>query len=228
MSRTLGDCRDDLRARLDEVSARFWTDKELNRWLNEGALDVARRGECLADSTTATIMGSSGTAVPLPIDGFRLHRAEYTNDNGVTVYPLEFRDPNEMDEFWTNRTQQQYRPSFLVPSGYPPNWTAGLYPIPASSGTLTTYYYRTPAQALADTDQLDLPSGWEDLSITYAAYCALRKDGNPIYREIKEEYTEKLTSMIDTTRRFHDQAGYVVAGPSIQPGWLIFGDGGGY
>lgn len=221
MSRTLGDLRDDLRARLDEVTARFWTDKELNRWLNEGALEIARRGECLADSTTATIAASSGTAA-LPIDGFRLHRAEFTNDLGVTVYPLEFRDPNEMDQFWINRTQQQYRPSFLVPEGYPPNWTASLYPIPASSGTLTVYYYRTPAQALADTDQLDLPSGWEDLAVLYASYVALRKDGSPIWREAKEEFTEKMAAMIDTTRRFHDQSGFVVGGGGqIQPGWLV-------
>ncbi len=225
MSRTLGDCRGDLRSRLDEISARFWTDQELNRWLNEGALDVARRGECLADTTTATIAASSGAAVPLPTDGFRLHRAEFSNDLGVTVYPLEFRDPNEMDEYWINRTQQMYRPSFLVPSGYPPNWTAGLYPIPASSGTLTTYYYRTPATAVADTDPLDLPSGWEDIAIVYASYVALRKDGNPQWRDAKEEYSEKLASMIDTTRRFHDQSGFIVGGGGgLLPGWLV-GDG---
>lgn len=225
MSRTLGDLRDDLRARLDEETVRFWTDKELNRWLNEGALDIARRGECLPDTTTAAIGASSGTAVPLPTGGFRLHRAEFTNDAGVTVYPLEFRDPNEMDEFWTNRTQQNYRPAFLVPVGYPPNWTASLYPIPSSSGTLTVYFYRVPTQMLNDTDQVDLPSGWEDLSILYASYVALRKDGSPQWKEAKDEYTEKLMTLIDTTQRFHDQAGYITAGPSIQPGWLVFGDG---
>ena len=209
------------------MTARFWTDAELNRWLNEGALDVARRGECLPDSTTAAIAASSGSAA-LPTDGFRLHRAEFSNDSGVTVYPLEFRDVNEMDEYWVRRTQQMYRPSFLVPQGYPPNWTASLYPIPASSGILTTYYYRTPAQVLADTDQLDLPTGWEDLAIVYASYVALRKDGNPGWRDAKEEYTEKLANMIDTTRRFHDQSGFIVGGGGMGlPGWLV-GSGDGY
>ena len=48
--------------RLDETSARYWTDKELNRWLNEGAQDVARRGQCLPDTTTTA--PSTSTLTP--------------------------------------------------------------------------------------------------------------------------------------------------------------------
>ncbi len=219
-TRTLGDLRDDLRARLDETTARYWTDKELNRWINEGSQDIARRAECLPTAQQIAVAATVGT-VTMPTDGFRLHRAEYSNDSGVTVYPLEFRDPNEMDEFWIRRTQQNYRPSFLVPQGYPPNWTATIYPVPSSAGTLTVYYYRTAIAANNDTDDIDLPAGWEDLTILYASYVALRKDSNPGWKDAKDEYTEKLGALIDTTQRYHDQGGFIVSGPSLQPGWLV-------
>ncbi len=179
----------------------------------------------LTSSNIPTVGGTQSYALPTnAIGAGSLHRAEYTYDGGVTVYPLEPRDMNEMDEFWIRRTQQSFRPSFIVATGYPPNWTAVLYPVPSSAGTLTVYYYRTPATANSDTDPLDLPSGWEDVAIVYAAYCAIRKDRDPSWQLLKTEYEEKLASMIDSTRRFHDQAGFVVQGSNNLPGWLVAAD----
>lgn len=228
MTRVLGDCRADLRDRLDETQARFWSDAQLNRWINEGAMDVSRRGECLPTSSViAVVAGTRDYA--LPTNGFTLHRAEYTPDSGQTVYPLELRDINEMDEIWSTRQlTQQYAPAYLTLLGYPPNWQARLFPVPSQAGSLTVYLFRAASPAQSDTDDVDLPAGWEDLAILYASYVALRKDSNPQYQEAKTEYEEKLGTLIDTTRRFHDQGGYVVSATNFQPGWLVSGDGWGW
>jgi len=221
VSRTLGDLRADLRDRLDETQARYWDDRQLNRWINEGALDMARRAECLPTSTTITAV--SGTqSYALPTNLFRAHRATFSADLGVTVYPLEFRDRNELDEIWSTRPQtQQYAPAFAFFDGYGTNATIGLFPIPSAGGQLIVYYYRTPSTAVSDTDALDTPTGWEDLAIQYAEYVALRKDSNPDWQESKQMYEEHLAEMIDMTRRLHDQAGYITSRNSFQPFWLV-------
>lgn len=219
MSRTLGDCRSDLRDRLDETSARFWDDKQLNRWINEGALDVSRRAE--TNYATKSITVTAGTqSYSLPTDGFTLHYAEFTYDSGVHQYPLQFREMHEMEGYWTFRTQQAARPEILVPQGYPPNWTCLLFPVPSQSGSLTVYYYRLAATANSDTDAVDLPAGWEDLAILYASYIALRKDKSQDWQQAKQEYEEKLLTMIDTTRKYTDQSGWITSGGAYVPWWL--------
>ncbi len=224
MSRTLGDLRGDLRDRLDETQARFWDDKQLNRWINEGATDIARRAEVLATSSSIAVTAGTQT-YSLPTSMYRLHRATFSADSGVTVYPLEFRDRNEMDEIWSTRpTTQQYAPAFLVIDGRPPTATATLFPVPSANGSLIVYYYAPPVTANSDTDLIDTPSGWEDLVIQYAEYVALRKDSNPDWKESKAMYEEQLGTMIDNTRRFHDQNGYIVTRNGFQPSWLVSGD----
>ena len=52
MARTLALLRGDVRSRLNEATAAFWSDAELTRWINEGASDVARRTESLRTRST--------------------------------------------------------------------------------------------------------------------------------------------------------------------------------
>ena len=220
---TLAVQRTDLRAKLDETSARFWSDAQLTNFLNEGATDVARRAEVLLDMRQIPLAVGVKEYL-LPTNVFRLHRATATVDGGTTVYPLEFRDLNELDEIaGTRPNTQQYVPSFLTTRGYTPNLYAVLFPVPAAVGTLTVFYYRTPVIAVNDADPIDVPTGWDDLPTLYAEYVALRKDADPRWSEAKGLYEERLDSMIATTRQAHDQGRYVVQGTNMLP-WWIYGD----
>lgn len=43
-----------VRKRLGETTSAFWSDAELNKWINDGCKDVAFRVKCIKDNTTIT------------------------------------------------------------------------------------------------------------------------------------------------------------------------------
>ncbi len=223
MTVSLGSLRTDVRQRLDETTQRFWSDQELNRWIEEGARDLARRAELLQDRfTIATTTGTQ--EYTMPTDLFRAHRAEWTPD-GVNIYPLEQRSVQEMDVVWgTQRLTQSSYPNYWSLWGFPPQLKVLLFPVPSQTGTLTIWYYRAPTQTSQDTDPVDVPTGWEDLIAQYCEYIALRKDADPRWKDAKELYEQNLGDMIDVTRRWVDATGLIV-GPSggMYPSWLTGG-----
>jgi len=51
---TLKEMRDLARKRLGETTAAFWSDAEINGWINLGCKDIAFRSKCLPDTVTFT------------------------------------------------------------------------------------------------------------------------------------------------------------------------------
>jgi hypothetical protein len=222
---TLATYRTNLRARLDEASAHFFTDANLNQWLNEGARQISRRTETLLDKRDMGAYANVNNYVA-PNNVLRIHRIEYSPDNFTTTYNVEPRAHQEMDQYWASaQNSSTGYPSFFCLWGYPPNLTIQLYPVPSTAGRIRVYYYRLPVTADEDTDLVEVPSGYEDLVVSYAEYMALRKDADPRWAEAKSLFEEQLGSMIDMTRHFHDQAGYITSGTSVLPTWLVGGGG---
>lgn len=218
---TLAAARLALRERLDEASARQWKDTMLDRWLNEGAKDIARRAEVL--QSTATIECEEGTqSYDLPADLIRAHRVVWTSDGEDASYPLEYRDFHSADAvWWTQQSVTQGRPYLFTMWGAPGAVQAVLYPTPSVAGTLTVLYYRLPADATLDSDTLDLPAGWEDAAYTYAAYQAMLQDRDQRWQAQKALYEERMEGLMQVTRRYSDQSGMSVIGdyPAVN-GWL--------
>lgn len=218
---TLAAARLALRERLDEASARQWSDTMLDRWLNEGAKDIARRAEVL--QSTATIDCETGTqSYELPEDMIRAHRAVWTSDGETASYPLEYRDFHSADAvWWTQQAITQGRPQMFTMWGAPGAVQAVLYPTPATDGSLTLLYYRLPATATLDSDTLDLPAGWEDAAYTYASYQAMLQDRDQRWQAQKALYEERMDALMVVTRRHSDQSGSSVLGdyPAVN-GWL--------
>jgi hypothetical protein len=222
--KTLSVVRGDVRDRLNEATAREWTDGMLTRWINDATRDIARRSECLLDRQDITaIAGTQEYA--LPSNTVRVDRIEWRPSGSTQVIPLEYMDFNNADAvWWTSQTVSQGTPGIFTTWGFPPNLKLVVYPTPGGAGTFKCFYYRLPTAAAADGDTVEVPEGWEDAIAEYAEAMALRRDGDPRWQEAKQLYEENVSHLIDVTRRFVDQAGAITVGTTQVPGWLWQGD----
>ena len=211
-----------LRARLDEKGvAHFWADSDLLNWLVEGCTNIARRSETLIEYNTNLTANTNQADYLLPSDVLRLHRVEYipmSTINPPQVYPLQLSTYYEMDQRWgSSQYLQSVYPSWGVVRGTPGNplnrgsgaLVLKIYPVPSQPGLLNLFYYAMPSPTPATTDNLAVQAGYENLPILYAEHIALRADKDTRWQEAKQLYEEDLLTMIEMTRKLHDQAGSV-------------------
>jgi hypothetical protein len=212
----------EVRALLNEPNAQFWTNAQLQSWLNQGCQDVARRAETLWQEINITTIPNQQN-YPFPSDFLNMHRAEFSIFNSDQTFNLEYRGINQMDEIWgILHSLPAAWPQYVTIRG---NSVQGffmmLYPAPAASGTLTCYYYRQAVNA-STTGNLDCQSGWEDIVYDYAVYKAKRADQDPTWQDALALYQGNLGEMINRTRNMTDQAEAVTTGI---PQWPIYAYG---
>lgn len=214
-----------LRAKLDEVSAAHWLTSQLQQWIYDGARDACRKSECLRDS--ATVVATAGTQqYSLTATGvkdlIRVHRITYTQVGQTPAYPLDYYDFDSLDSMsWT--TLSRSRPVIYTTWGFPPAVNLVLYPAPSDAGTITIYYYRLPDSSVITTpaNNIEIPQGWEEITVDYAVYQALLQDGDSRWQAYKSLYDEHLADLIATAIRFNDQAGMMnVGAQGAVPRWL--------
>lgn len=222
-----------VRANIDEDTARFWTDAQITQWLNDGLRDLGRRTETIQSYNTS-LSAVAGTAkYNLPADVIRIHRVEFVPTGQTTVYPLQAATYEEMDSIWgINQQSQSSYPMYYVLWGYPGGAATlqiQLFPIPSQAGQIRLYYYRQPAALVSGSDVPELPGGWEDLLVHYAEYRAKRKAKDPTWQEAKQLYEEAVTHMVNVTNYYHDAANAIHVGSRAVPSWLYsFNDDGGW
>lgn len=230
MPTTLSTIRTDVRNRLDESSARMWSNSELDNWINEACKVISRRTETLLTYNASIIVLPNVQKVKLPDDVVRVHRVEFQPANSTQTYTVEGRTYQEMDQYWgTWQTMSPGSyPLFYVlwgVAGSTDGITLQLYPIPSQAGKLNLYYYRLPKTMTSDTDTADIPAGWEDLISLYCEYVAMRKDRDARWADAKQLFEEAVVDMVNVTRQLHDQAQSITVGTQAVPAWLYeFGD----
>lgn len=218
---TLLATRNDVRAHLGEITARMWTDAQLNVWINEGLRDVARRTETIQHFSSSVPVVANIAEVTAPGDMLRIHRCEFVPTGQTLVYPVQLTTYDELDQMWgiyPNTTGGI--PVYAALWGFPPTVKLRLYPVPNTAGALNIFYYRLPAVVAADVDVLEILAGYEDLIVVYCEYVARRKDRDPAWQDAKALYEERVTYMIETTRQWHDQAMTITVGQNAIPRWL--------
>jgi hypothetical protein len=221
---TLESARTEVRSLLDEPTAQFWLDSEINSWLNQGAQDIARQAQALW-------MQLEVSAVPdqqfyaLPQDFLGVHRLDFQLDNADQTYNLEFRGIKAMDEIWgiLHQLPAAFPTAFYLwndtglPGGQP---YFATYPVVGSTGTFICYYYRNAIPATADTALLDVTPAYEDIAYEYAVAKAKRKDRDPSWQEAMKMYQDQLQMMFNKTSRFSDQGDQFTSGAG--PNWPIY------
>jgi hypothetical protein len=217
---TLLTARTEVRSIIDEPIEQYWSDAELNSWINQACEETQRNAEWARKQGTLAATAAVQAYVA-PTDLVRIYRLEFvpTNQTAYT-YSLDFRGYNEMDAAWGNLK--------TLPSAYPQLYTLWnnpddsdptvkglqilLYPVPQVAGTLNVYYYRSIIPAVNDTDDIDILVGWETMIYDWAAGRALRKDADPRFREYQADWTQKLQDLTARSRLYTDQANWFSTG----------------
>lgn len=222
-----------VRQRLDEPTAVYWTEVDLRTWINDVAKDIARRTESLRGSYDQAATAGTYTYTPAftsTTNAYRIHAVEFIPTGQTQIYPLEYRDRTSATEIWGLSQQQQTGiPAIWTTWGSPPALTLQVFPGPSVAGTLRLWYYKLPA-ALATATNADaavnvgIVDGWEDVLIDGVEYKARRRDGDSSWTEAKQEYEQHLEAMMEATLRFADAAGQIsTPSGSYIPDWLYRG-----
>jgi hypothetical protein len=225
---TLTEAVTEVRALLDEDNQQFWTDAQLESWVNQGCQDVARRAETLWQEYPINVTPLV-QSYPFPQDFLNMHRAEFTLNNTDQTFNLEYRGLNTMDEIWgILHSLPAAWPQYVTIRG---NSTLGfylqMYPSPGSQGLLLVTYYRSAVVVTADQN-IDVQPGWEDIVFDYAVYKAKRKALDPTWQEAFQLYNGNLQQMIDKTRNMTDLGESVTTGIPQWPIYSYSDDGGGW
>lgn len=236
MAITQGEAITQIRARIDEPTAIYWTDVNLRMWINDTARDMARRTECLRD--TYNQAATAGTYAYTPAftsvtQPYRIYRVEFTPTGQTQVYPLEYRDRNSADEIWgLAQAQQTGIPAIWTSWGAPPALTLQVFPSPSVNGTLKLYYYGLPTVLATATSAdanvaVDIVDGWEDVLIDGVEYRARRRDNDSDWVQAKQEYEQHLEALMEASIRYTDAFGVItggVSGGNFLPQWLWAGE----
>jgi hypothetical protein len=216
--------RTEVRSLLDEPTAQFWSDTELNSWLYQATQDIARQAQALwMQVEIASVPEQQFYA--LPTDFLGVHRIDFQLDNADQTYNLEFRGIKAMDEIWgiLHQLPAAFPTAFYMwndtglPGGQP---YFATYPVPATTGTFIVYYYRNAIIPAGDTALLDVTPAYEDLAYSYAVAKARMKDRDPTWREQMGMYQDQLQMMFNKTSRFSDQGDQFTSGSG--PNWPIY------
>jgi len=224
MSVTLLTARTEVRALLNESTAAFWTDSQLNSWLNQGCEDVARRSQTLWQEVQLSVSPNT-QLYNFPADFLNAHRAEFSPLNSSQTYSLDYRAINNMDEVWgILHSLPAAWPQYFTIRGNNYGYFLMLYPSPGAAGTLTVYYYRQAVAQSSDSGYIDVLSGWEDMVYDYAIYKALRASRDVTWKDAYGLYETNVLAQIDKSRNMTDLADTMTTG---NPQWPIYayGDG---
>lgn len=170
---------ENVRARIDEEVASFYTDSQIRVWINDGVKEVARRS--LWKRTSASVSVTAGTQFyAASTAAIEIYRVEFSPTGSSLKYRLEYRDLNAMDVVWgTNQSIGTGIPELYTLASANP-LSIELSPPPSQSGALKVYYYAMPTDLVTSTTtdaatSLDVPVGWEDLPVEWATALAFRK-----------------------------------------------------
>lgn len=216
---------------------RFYTDTEITEWINDGLRDISRRAEDLITYDTSISIPAYGENPSRPVptyslnlgnvttssDIFRINRVEFqVAGDSSQIYPLEASSQSYMDNIWNvDQLSTMSYPSYWVTRGYPGGsgrnaFVIQIFPNASQAGNLNIFYYRNPiriSDPVATPSNYNLPldliEGWDDLIVDYGYMQGLIKKRDPQWQIAQSLFESKMINMIDTTRRFNDQAQYM-------------------
>ncbi len=163
------DVRTRVRRRLNESTAAFWTDEQLDRMITAGAMDVAAKTLCIENKDTAV---TTPSARSVAYTGFKVNFVEYVPVSGAPV-GLPRILPHQLGRLSYGGTQPQY---------WCPWGSAVLIdPTPAAVHSLNLYVADYPdisgtGDALTLDGNFGLPIETHELVVDYATIYALLKD----------------------------------------------------
>jgi len=205
---TLATMRAEVYARLGE-QAGFYTDSQINLWLNDGMDDIALRLE--PKVTSATITTTNATT-------------EYTlPDNLISIKTVLYKDTSPNPDVWVNLEETTYLELFRENPAWenetvdllPTHWywrvekVIGLFPQPVTGTTngLRIIYTCRPDEMDEDTDTTTMPDWLDRVVVLYATFRARLKDRDDqkaiVARAEWEKAIDQAGLLINKQRKEH-------------------------
>ena len=156
------------------------TATDINRWINEAQLDIARKTDALLETTTIpTVVGQS--AYVLPGDFLRVDRVSF---DAKVLYKT---NSQELDSKNPNRSASDARRAAPV-EFYVRRKNINIYPAPEKVGSLTIEWVGRPALVTPPTDTPEVPVEYHAMLARYALSRAYELDG--MHQEATTTMTE--------------------------------------
>jgi hypothetical protein len=127
---TLANLRADVRSRIVEPTADFYSDTELDRWINQGYKRFIAMTEW-AEKVKAYPMVANQFEYDLPSDVIKVHKVVWADS-----YEVEFLDMDDFLSYGGTSNSKSDRP--YVYTTYPWDQKVRLYYVPSSASTSTT------------------------------------------------------------------------------------------
>lgn len=151
-----------VRTYLNEVSANFFTQADIWRWLSIGAKDIAQSSTCIRRILDAVTASSTRT---ITTNCYKVMHVEYIPTSGRAI-TLTKIDPLRLGHYPINGTEPQYWYEYGVGSSQ----TIGIEPLPNAAYKLRLYVVDNPkmnyltfssfAEGVGPTDWTDSGAGW--------------------------------------------------------------------
>jgi hypothetical protein len=225
MSVTAATAITQVRALIDEPIAQFWSNAQLQSYINQGCADFARRTRTLR-TTEQVVVGANTQNYNAPADIYAVYRVECQpkSTGQAFIYPLDFMGYNEADEAWgVYQTFPAAWPQMYTLWGNPPNLKIRLFPVPDQAGVLNVFGYRQSVDTIQPTDLIDVLQGYEDAIYEYAAYKAFRQDNSQNWQDAKAAYEAIVMDATNNTGWYTDQPNSITTGQSSWPPWAQTG-----
>jgi len=173
------DMRTRVRDLLRESTAEFYTDAEINRWLNDGERDVAIKGLCIQSiNTKATVANTRTVSTPYN----KVLYVEYVPGSGTPIGLIKI-SPLHLGHVATNAITPQY--------WFPWGKKIGIEPMPTAAYNLNVYASTLPTIEMSDdTDEPQILKGFIPLIVRFALYRALLKAG--LFRKSAQAYSHYM------------------------------------
>jgi hypothetical protein len=203
---TLGELRTLVRTRLDEPSEVYWSDDDLNDFLNEATREIARRALNLESQETFTVHGGQAEygQADHGLTSLIMVNVLYYQPTGNTMrYPLQYTDVNNGNAipWFSTQDQTQAIPELFTAWGVVPDLKFTLYPTPSQDGECFIFYWRYPTTMVADGDVAEIPTGWHDLAVTYACYLGMLRDRDQRFAQYFQKFDADITYLISLSTR---------------------------
>lgn len=217
----LQELREQVRILLDEQEANLFSDAEIDRQINQGAIHACRATQCLQfpfqldteeDRTEYACQAQTTDIIQvLYSDGstswkLKLMPADIAKAGSrvSSGRPTHYYVKPFISQFMEQDTSSQIVLSQLD-SGKPNKYRSvvGIYPAPSNAGELITVdSFIVHPRMKKDTDECLLPDGYEDCAIYFAVFKGLLKQ--KFYAEAKT-YQDLFSQMVDSLADYRAQ-----------------------
>lgn len=170
---TFSQIQTEVRRRLNELNANFWSDSDVNRSINDGYDEMSDASEWYETSATVTTFANQTYYDMTSLTGSTVLSPK-SCQNPTTKFWLHPVDPLFMDTQVHPRWGQiQSQPEYYLTRGL---FQIGFAPKVNADSTLTLYFTAMPAELSAASDTPGFPQEYHYGIVEYALYDLLSQD----------------------------------------------------